>query len=274
MKRVFPEKVITSFDGTRIHYLYKKGPKPCVVFIHGLSGQHSAWEPFYTHLQQFGHAVLSIDLRGHGFSDKPKDSKAYTLQNAVKDFELVITHEKINQFILVAHCYGSYLGLIYADKHPDIVTKMLIVSPNYKPAHHRAYKLIVPPYILALALLGLFYRKDRYEKIDYATVRGIKDIDIPKVLPLYRAASMKTMIEFTKDIMNYDFTQIVKKIKTPTLIIAGATDIIAPVKLAKEMQLMMPHATIKIYEGINHQPTLNAWQRFQKDLTEFVQTGK
>ena len=274
MKRIFPEKVITSFDGTRIHYLYKKGPKSCVVFIHGLSGQHSAWEPFYTHLHQLGHSVLSIDIRGHGFSDKPKNTKAYTLQNAIKDFEMIVTHEKLNRFILVAHCYGSYLGMSYADKYPDTIIKMLMVSPNYKPAAHVPYKLVVPPYILALQLLGLFYRKDRYEKIDYTAVRGIKDIDIPKVLPLYRAASMKTMIEFTKDIMKYDFTTIAKKIKTPTLIIAGATDIIAPVKLSIELQKIMPNATLRIYEGINHQPTLNAWQRFQKDLTEFVQTGK
>lgn len=272
MKRTYPEKTITSFDGTTIHYLYKKGPKTCVVFLHGLSGQHSAWEPFYTHLHALGHAVLSLDIRGHGFSDKPKETDAYKLNSAVKDIELILKHERISKIILVAHCFGAYLALLLAQKQSTLIEKMLLVSPNYKPGRYWVYTAVFIPYLIALKLLGLIYRKEYYEKIDYVKMRGIRDFDIPKVLYLYKIASIKTMTEFSKEIMKHDFASIAKKISIPTLIISGEKDIIVPVSLGKELQKLLQNAQISIYKNVNHQPTLNDWMKFRTDLVKFVQT--
>jgi len=65
--------------------------KQTIIFIHGLSGNSSAWEPYEQEFMD-NYNILCIDLRGHGCSRKYSKEKDYAIELFINDIEeLLIT---------------------------------------------------------------------------------------------------------------------------------------------------------------------------------------
>src|SRR5258706_13932296 len=75
--------------------------KPTVVFLHGLSSNHSTWLHAMEKLSQNGLGSIALDLRGHGFSDMQKKRKLYNLGNMKEDLKLILEKEELNSVHLV-----------------------------------------------------------------------------------------------------------------------------------------------------------------------------
>ncbi|HET9449033.1 MAG TPA: alpha/beta hydrolase, partial [Steroidobacteraceae bacterium] len=59
----------------------------------------------------------------------------------------------------------------------------------------------------------------------------------------------------------------------PTLIVHGDRDVSAPLPITgRKTASLMPHATVKIYEGAPHGLFLTHTERLNKDLLEIVGT--
>ena len=72
-----------TIDG-RKSYAYSGGKAfdaslPCVVFIHGALNDHSVWTLLARWFAHHGHAVLALDLPGHGRSAGPPLADAQAL---------------------------------------------------------------------------------------------------------------------------------------------------------------------------------------------------
>jgi 3-oxoadipate enol-lactonase len=57
--------------GTRLAFEDRGAGKPAIVFVHGLACDRSFFAPQAEHFAR-QHRVVSLDLRGHGESDKPR----------------------------------------------------------------------------------------------------------------------------------------------------------------------------------------------------------
>jgi len=93
-----------------------------VLLIHGLfSSSGLDWEvPRTTALLAERYQVITLDLPGHGLSDKPAMEKAYGLQ-LVDDVVQLMDHLKINKAHIVGYCLGSIVAAKLLAKHPDRV---------------------------------------------------------------------------------------------------------------------------------------------------------
>jgi len=66
-------------DGQRIAYAeYGEGPRP-VVLIHGLLLSQRMHAPLAQALAERGNRAITIDLLGHGVSDRPVDMWRYSM---------------------------------------------------------------------------------------------------------------------------------------------------------------------------------------------------
>jgi non-heme chloroperoxidase len=70
-----------------------------------------------------------------------------------------------------------------------------------------------------------------------------------------------------------DFTEDLKKIDVPTLIVHGDTDHVVPIDItARKAVTIVPNATLAIYEGGTHAiPTINQ-DKFNADLLAFARS--
>ncbi len=61
-------------DGVALYVEHTAGRAPPVLLIHGWCCDHRYMAPLAEHFARQGHAVVSLDLRGHGRSDKPQQA--------------------------------------------------------------------------------------------------------------------------------------------------------------------------------------------------------
>ena len=101
---------------------------PCVVFIHGALHDHSVWTLLARWLAHHGHAVLALDLPGHGRSrGAPLDSV-----QALADWTLALMQAAgVRGAAVVGHSMGSLIALEAAARAPQQVSRLVMVGAAY-----------------------------------------------------------------------------------------------------------------------------------------------
>lgn len=120
---------LTTPDGVSLHFeAMGQGPDTALV-LHGGPGLHSRYlEPALADLAQ-SHTLIFYDQRGRGQSGAVTDTLGFSLDRDLADLETVRAHFGLARVALVGHHYGALLGTAYARRHPDRVTRLLLVSP-------------------------------------------------------------------------------------------------------------------------------------------------
>jgi pimeloyl-ACP methyl ester carboxylesterase len=120
---VAAESVAGSFDahGVAIHYTVRGSGEP-VVLVHGLlASGFLNWDlPGVTAAIAKDHRVITLDLPGHGASDKPEKAEAYGVQ-MVEDVVLLLDHLKIKTAHVVGYSLGGMITVKLLTTHPDRV---------------------------------------------------------------------------------------------------------------------------------------------------------
>src|ERR1044072_3017206 len=104
---------ITGGGGTKLHVVETGNPqgRP-ILFIHGFSQCWLAWSRQLNSSLAENHRLVAVDLRGHGLSDKPRDS-----YNDAKlwadDVSAVIESLRLDHPILCGWSYGPLVILDY-----------------------------------------------------------------------------------------------------------------------------------------------------------------
>jgi pimeloyl-ACP methyl ester carboxylesterase len=106
-------------NGVRIAYSVQGKGEPAVL-IHGWlsSAGLNWWLPGTTGHLARTHKVISIDVRGHGLSDKPKSEDAYGPE-AVEDVARLLDHLKIEKAHIVGYSMGGIIAAKFLVKHPN-----------------------------------------------------------------------------------------------------------------------------------------------------------
>jgi len=134
LKKQYPFKNnYLNLDGLQYHYL-DEGTGPTVVMLHG----NPSWSFYYRNLvQQLSDRYRCIvpDHIGCGFSDKPRDDRYdYTLPRRVDDLEQLLDQLGLNEKItLVLHDWGGMIGMAYAVRHPERISRLVILNTGAFP---------------------------------------------------------------------------------------------------------------------------------------------
>ena len=116
---------ITS-NGLDIAYDDHGSGEPAFVFVHGWTCDRSFFKPQAEH---FGkqHRVITVDLRGHGESDRPGDG--YSVANYASDLAELIKQLNTGKVIAVGHSMGGQTVLQLAADRPELVAGIVMVDP-------------------------------------------------------------------------------------------------------------------------------------------------
>lgn len=101
---------------------------PCVVFVHGALNDHSVWTLLARWFAHHGHAVLAVDLPGHGQSEGPPCDSV----EAAADWLLALLDAAgVQQAALAGHSMGSLIGLEAAARAPQRITRLAMIGTAY-----------------------------------------------------------------------------------------------------------------------------------------------
>lgn len=260
-----------SHDGTTIHYIYKKNVRNCVVFLHGLGAGYLAWEPMYSYLYSKGHSVLSVDIRGHGYSDKPKGYDKYNLTNAAKDIELILQAEKLEHVTLLGHSYGTFLSIKCFELFPKKIAHVVLISSHFKPRHDYRFRWGAGAFLYMVYFLQFVYKKQHFRQIDFSKYRGRSDLDFPKIFNEIDNASTAVYIPYLKELLNFDGTELCKNIPS-LLLIHGLSDICVTKDIPLYLHSLNKNSRLIYLRNINHHPPTNCPEILNEIIDKFLRT--
>jgi pimeloyl-ACP methyl ester carboxylesterase len=113
-------------DGITLAYEERGSGSPAFVFVHGWTCNRSFFKPQYDHFAA-KHRVVSLDLRGHGDSDKPQG--AYPISAYADDIAFLIDKLSLGRVIAVGHSMGGITVLQLGAAHPEKVAGIVMVDP-------------------------------------------------------------------------------------------------------------------------------------------------
>lgn len=90
------------------------GEGPALVLIHGITESRRTWDPLVPELAT-DHAVLAVDVRGHGES---ADADAYDSAAMAADVAALVGELGLVDPLVVGHSMGGIVATAYAAAHP------------------------------------------------------------------------------------------------------------------------------------------------------------
>jgi pimeloyl-ACP methyl ester carboxylesterase len=112
--------------GVKIHYAIHGNGEP-MILIHGLysSGRLNWDTPGTTALLAKHFRVITLDCRGHGRSDKPRNENAYGV-NMVEDVVRLMEHLKTPKAQVAGYSMGAMIGMKLAVTHAERVSGLVM----------------------------------------------------------------------------------------------------------------------------------------------------
>ena len=137
-------------EGRSLAYTdYGEGPR-VVVLLHGLLLSQRMHEPLARSLAERGNRVITLDLLGHGRSDRPRDPQCYSMTFFGQQTIALLDHLEIEEAVLLGTSLGANAALEAAAFAPDRLRGMVVEMPVLDSAL-LACALAFTPLMMALS---------------------------------------------------------------------------------------------------------------------------
>lgn len=126
-KTVSPSSGFFESDGLRIHY-ESFGEGPPLVLVHGWGADtQSNWiDTGWVDALKAVRLVISLEVRGHGTSDKPHTAEAYSYSVMSHDVIALLDHLDIPKADFMGYSMGSFMGAYLLGHHADRFNSMIL----------------------------------------------------------------------------------------------------------------------------------------------------
>ena len=272
------DSVITE-DGTRIHFK-DWGTGPAVVFSHGWPLQGDAWEDQMIFLASHGYRVIAHDRRGHGLSSQPWGGN--DMDTYADDLATLLDALDIKEATLVGHSTGGGEVARYIGRHGSARVKKAVLVGAVPP---QMVKSATNPGGLPMEVFdgiraGVLADRSQffkdltlpfygYNRPGAKVSEGVRDTFWAQGMQ----CGIKNAYDCIKQFSEVDFTEDLKKIDVPVLVVHGSDDQIVPIDAAgKASAKIIKNAKLVIYEGAPHGLPTTHKDKLNADLLEFLQS--
>jgi non-heme chloroperoxidase len=259
-------------------YYEDLGSGPPVLLLHGWPFDSRSWEPQVHALLESGHRVIAYDRRGFGRSSRP--SEGYDFDTLADDLDKVLTELDLTDVTVIAFSLGTgelarYIGAHGTERLASCVFIETLAPSFTKSAENpggidRAGVEGVQQAILddrfawLTGLLGDFLNLDAYlgKRVSEDTVRANWNAGA-EASPRATWACVLTWLD--------DFSEDIKRIDIPTLILHGTADRILPIEgQGRRLHAALPDARYVEIDGGPHVVCVTHAAEVNRELLAFL----
>ncbi len=269
---------ITTNDGVEIFYKDWGKGQP-IVFSHGWPLSADDWDAQMLFFLNQGYRVIAHDRRGHGRSTQTGDG--HDMDHYADDLAAVTAHLDLKDAIHIGHSTGGGEVVRYLARHSESrVAKAAIISA-------------VPPLMVKTAANPNGLNKEVFDGLQaqlaanrsnfyydlpagpfYGFNRpGVKALE-PAIWNWWRQGMMggaKAHYDGIVAFSQTDFTEDLKKINVPVLVMHSEDDQIVPFVAAGPLSAkLLKHGTLKTYKDFPHGMITTQAETINADLLAFI----
>jgi non-heme chloroperoxidase len=270
---------VATNDGVELFYKDWGDGQP-IVFHHGWPLSSDDWDAQMMFFVQRGYRVVAYDRRGHGRSTQT--SGGHDMDTYAADAAAVTDHLNLSNAIHVGHSTGGGEVARYVARHGSgRVAKAVLIS-SVPPL---MLKTGANPSGLPIEVFDSFREGTAFNRAQffldvasgpfYGFNRPGATISEGIIRNWWRQGMMggaKAHYEGIKAFSETDFTEDLKAIDVPTLVMHGDDDQVVPIADSSLLTIkLLKHGTLKVYPGYPHGMCTTHADVINADLLEFIE---
>ena len=204
-----------------------------ILLLHGLASNARIWDLLAPLLGK-NTAIIALDQRGHGKSDKP--DSGYDFSTVTADVVAFMDALGISNPIVVGHSWGGSVALCLAAKYPELISGLCfidggLIEISRMPGNSLAKALInmAPPRwegVSASDVTERLKRRDWGDRDETSKAANLEEIVMANLLQhsdgtISARLSRKNHLEVVKAFWHHKPSQLFELIKCPTLILSA-----------------------------------------------------
>lgn len=245
-----------------------------LFFGHGGGGHKDQWRELWQSLSDQGYSLVAWDLLGHGDSEKPRQPQAYAWSELVADQLEILSRYAARRNVLVAHSFGTGLGLSALLELPrrlpqvTIDGALLLGTQLHRPLS-RGGLMSLPAWVLELLrpLLAKGFRQ-----------RAWHSAADPRLVAYEENLTRRNRLYVFKSLLQnaqWPDADALARLTLPTYALAGDSDGLTPSSGGEALARQLPTGSFEVLERCGHQlmlerpaQVLAAFQRLMKKLDQ------
>lgn len=259
-----------EIDGVRVRF-EDKGQGPAVVLVHGFASSLETWATVTPALVG-KHRVLSLDLKGFGWTERPAGD--YSPPAQAKLVLGLMKARGIEQADVVAHSWGSSVALQVALAAPAKVKKLALYDAWVYEEQLPNFFLWARADGVGEALFSLFYKERAdermafafYDKERFMTEQLVEDVD----RALERPGTVAAALAAVRGQRFAEWQDKYKTVQHETLLLWGREDAVTLLSFGERLHKDLGKSRLVVYPQCGHFPMLEAAKASTADLVRFL----
>ncbi|MCD3219940.1 alpha/beta fold hydrolase [Mammaliicoccus sciuri] len=250
-------------ENVAIHYNTKGSGYP-IILLHGVFQDMDVFEPLIKKLSK-NYQVISIDLRGHGLSDTPHDSR---VDDYISDIQQLLNALFINSAYVIGLELGATIATGLTYKNPDLINGMVLINPT---DDHSTFpdNRIYDRHADEIRTMSDEDKEKYLLRFRYKNIKQAKKF-VKSHIPSNDLQTMEEEIAVKRSFKDFDIISLLPDIETRTLVISGQYDGKILYREGKRISELLPNAEFKLFEGSGELPFIEEKEKFFGVLEEFL----
>ena len=248
-----------AIDGVKYHYTEYPGPGENIFLLHGFASSTYTWEKVALLLQAKGYHVWALDMKGFGWSDKPRNAD-YSPEQLMEEVNAWMDKMGLRRVVFVGNSLGGAIAWNMALVHPDKVKKLVLID-----AAGFMQDMPIPVYLagfpgaggIARLFFGRWMIEDTFKQVyfDPAAITAEQIDAYYNRLRTENALGALTSVGRSVSTLSVEeYALRIPEIQVDTLIIWGRDDAWIPLKDGFKFKETLPNATLEVIPFCGHVP--------------------
>lgn len=265
-------------DGTKIAYATVGDGPPIIKTANWLNHLDFDWEsPVWTHVFSAlaeGRTLIRYDARGNGLSDW--DIEDFSLERQVEDLEAVVEAMGVERFPLLGISQGCAISAVYAARHPERVSKLILLGGYVKGWNRIGKPDVVRQTEAMMTLIAIGWGKDNPTFRQMFTSMFMPDAPAENQSWFNELQRISTTpqnaVKLIRAVGDVDVSDILGDIRAPTLVMHARGDLRVPFESGRELAGTIPGARFVTLDTDNHVMHAGdpAWPVALREINEFL----
>lgn len=250
-------RFVNSSDGTRIAYDIT-GNGPALVLLHGgfVQTRRNWHDAGYVERLSREFTTITIDIRGHGESNKPETPESYSPEKIIDDLHTVATNCGFTHVALWGYSLGGTIALQAASRSKRL--KGAIIGGVW---FGRIFTdEMVTPFVSRAEAVIKASDEGRLEEMSLSQQERsfFDNVNIQVVLNFYRALANYPPVE-------------PRELLCPSCLFTGSENLLALAKLKeREEEIKSDGIQLRFFEGLNHAQEFSEIETILPAALEFL----